>query len=168
MDYDLDHIKFKSETTNRFFEAYIFGHMYKAYEYLADDEFNPNDVDNFGETVIMDILYSYLSEDYGITQGDFIEVVSLILGNDNYNGGQINEFNETPLFIIARNPLLNFIAKKFLKQKDAKILLKNDAGMTIFEVALYNNNNEFISMLLETGNFSEITRGIGKNSKENE
>ena len=151
--------KYQKKITDEFYIAYVMGDTNEEFNLWLDDEFDPNDRDNFGETLIMNVLYSYGSNSVNVDESDFKETVALITGHEKYNPNQINDFKETPLFIIARNSSLNCVAKTFLNIKNAELTKINDVGLNAYEVALYNKNIEFAEMLLNTGKFDFMIKG---------
>jgi ankyrin repeat protein len=160
--------KYKKSITDDFFVAYVMGDSSKQFDLWLNDDFDPNDIDSFGETLIMNVLYTYGSNTLKISEADFKESVGLIIGHEKYDPNQKNEFKETPLFTIARNPALNCVAKALLDIDGTKLTEQNDVGLNVFEVAMYNGNMAFAEMLLDTGKFDFMTQGQAEIVKKEE
>ena len=77
--------KYKKSITDDFFVAYVMGDSSKQFDLWLNDDFDPNDIDSFGETLIMNVLYTYGSNTLKISEADFKESVGLIIGHEKYD-----------------------------------------------------------------------------------
>lgn len=139
------------------FEKLVMHNDRKAIDFLKSDEFDPTELDSFGEPAITSLIYLYgAKETKEEVKALIFEMLNIWFDKYSTNLSALNALDlnfDTPIHIAAEIPALNEFTKKLVTCFWVNLNIVNDFGCSPFGTALKNGNIEIADLIAEQRGF---------------
>ncbi len=114
---------------------------------ISHPTFDNNTTDNYGETILTTLLYTYLSTSDKSSKENIVKMINTIIENDNIDLNAQNINLDTVVNIVCDNPSLGWVAEKLILNPKVNVNVVNDMNHTALGCAIANKNIEALRLL---------------------